>query len=152
MGFGEIKGMITIKNRQHHYAVVPRKIAVLLALFMLSAPSFADVILCFREAGNVRTFHRVKMENFVDADFLYDDLKRQGISESTLDRVTVAIDLKSKMVILDRRLGINKLYKVAPEKMLAMFSGLPYSDAQDVNLYAEVVLPVTPRTRVSMAH
>lgn len=152
MGYGVIKGMKTIKIRQHYLTVVPRTIAVVLALFIISAPSYADVILCFREPDNVRTFQRIKMENFVDPDFLYDDLKRQGVSESTLDRVTVAIDLKGKMVILDRRLGSNKLYKVPPEKLLTMFSGLPYSDGQDVNLYAEVVLPVTPRTRVSVTY
>ena len=132
-------------------AVVLKKIAVVLALFAVSTPTFADVILCFREPDNLRTFHRVKMENFVDPDFFYDDLERQGVSRATLDRATVAVDLNSDMVILDRRLGISKLYKVPPEAMLAMFRGLPYSDGQDVNLYAELVLPVPPRHRLSKA-
>ena len=149
MVIGEMR--IIIKNRQYQWVVVLRKIAVVLALFAVATPSFADVILCFREPDNVRTFHRVKMANFVDPDFFYDDLKRQGVSEATLDRATVAIDLKSNMVILDRRIGINKLYKVPPEAMLAMFRGLPYSDGADVNLYAEVVRPVLPRRRLSMA-
>jgi len=143
--------MKTKTSRPLQLAVVLKKIVVVLALFTVSAPSFADVILCFREADNVRTFHRVKMDNFVDPDFFYDDLQRQGVSASTLDRATVAIDLNSKMVILDRRPGTNKLYKVPPEAMLAMFRGLPYSDGQDVNIYAELALPVPPRTLVSLA-
>lgn len=110
---------------------------LVLLLALLPVYASADVVFCFRESGETRTFFRFEHENLVDSEFVQDELEDRGILRKTIATATVIVDLETNLVILDRRLE-SKLHKVIPASKREVFNGLSTSLAEDINEYAEL--------------